>query len=367
MTVRNVTRKSADPRRASQRGVVLVLVGFFLMLFMGIAALSTDMSYLYIVKNELQAASDSAARAAAAALRDGGTRAEAIEAAKAIALANEAGGKPVELDPARDVVFGDYDHGIFQEEGFANAAAVKVVARRTEDSFNGPVDLNFARIWYDHVDVTAEAVASLKKRDIVLVQDITWSFKEEIEDAKFADATLVRAMADQSLPGDRVGVVTFNEAATRNLGLRALRTDETQILQAIGGIRACVNPSPYPCAGTHIAAGFNAAGDVFRGQPDDRAEKVLVLVSDGMPYPASRRQPAIDAANAAGDEGINIFTVTLTQELGGGGQYGGSGADAAFNAGLVRGFGKAYQTPDSKQLDDILLSILKEMPVRLVQ
>ena len=366
MTAGHATRKSADPRRANQRGVVLAVVGLLLMLFMGITALSTDMSYLYIVKGELQAASDAAARAAAAALRDGRSRAEASSIAVAIARANEAGGKPVELDAVQDIIFGDYDHGTFQADGFSNAAAVKVMARRTEDSPGGPVDLNFARIWFEHVDLAAEAVAALTKRDIVLVQDITYSFREEMADAKFADATLVRAMSDQSLPGDRVGVVTFNEAATRSLGLQSVRTDEQRILRAIGEIQACQHPSPFPCGGTHIAAGFDAANAVFRGQADERAEKVLVLVSDGMPYPAYRRQPAIDAANAAAAEGVNIYTVTLTQEASGG-VYGGAGADAAFNAGLVRGFGKAYQTPDSKQLDDILLSILKEMPVRLVQ
>jgi hypothetical protein len=97
---------------------------------------------------------------------------------------------------------------------------------------------------------------------------------------------------------------------------------------------------------------------------NDNIEKVIVLVSDGMPYPSNRRAPAIAAADSADDK-INLFTVTLTQE--GSGSYGSSGADAAFNAGLVRGYGKAYQTSDSKQLDDLLLRILHEMPVRLAE
>jgi hypothetical protein len=84
-----------------------------------------------------------------------------------------------------------------------------------------------------------------------------------------------------------------------------------------------------------------------------------------MPYPSNRRQPAIDAANVAHGRGISIFTVTLTQENGG--SYGSGGADAAFNAGLVRGSGKAYQTADSTQLDDLLLLVLKSLPIRLAQ
>ena len=50
-----------------------------------------------------------------------------------------------------------------------------------------------------------------------------------------------------------------------------------------------------------------------------------------------------------------------------GGSYGSGGADAEFNAGLVRGYGKAYETADAKQLDELLLKILREMPIRLVE
>jgi len=77
------------------------------------------------------------------------------------------------------------------------------------------------------------------------------------------------------------------------------------------------------------------------------------------------RQPALEAADRCWRDGISIFTVTLTREQGG--QYGLSGADAKFNAGLVRGFGRAYVTPNSKDLTAILVTIANQMPVRLVE
>jgi hypothetical protein len=203
----------------------------------------------------------------------------------------------------------------------------------------------------------------MRKRDIVIAQDITFSFLQEIEDAKTADAALVNQLANQALAGDRVGLVTFNEASTKNLALTAVPDQKQTVLNEIKNVKACASSSLKNCAGTHIAPGLQDAVSLFTGNLN--AEKVIVLVGDGMPYPSSRRQPAIDAANAAGEAGVNIFTVTLTQESSG--SYGSGGADAAFMAGLVRGYGKAYHTPDSKQLDDLLLKILKEMPVRIVE
>ena len=135
-------------------------------------------------------------------------------------------------------------------------------------------------------------------------------------------------------------------------------------LGRIATSRPCATASQKNCGGTHIAPGLESATQLFASFGN--AERVLVLVSDGMPYPSNRRQPAINAATAADDAGVNIFVVTLTQEKKGG-SYGSGGADAEFNAGLVRGYGKAYETADAKQLDELLLNILREMPIRLVE
>ena len=355
-----------ENRHSRERGAVLAWLGILLAVVFGMSALAVDLSYLAVTKGELQNAADAAALAAVSALKSGQSRNEAIAAAQAVAAQNNATGDEVLLT-ASDISFGSYDADTdtFEKEGFKNASAVRVEARRTKDSPGGPVGMFFAGIWgHNATDVTAQAIAAMRSRDIVIVQDITFSFLEEIEDAKVADQALVNQIAKQALAGDRVGLVTFNEAATKDLALTSINDQKQTVLNAVKKIKACPNSSQKNCEGTHIAPGFQSATQLF--SPFGNAEKVLVLVSDGMPYPSNRRQPAINAADAADDAGVNIFVVTLTQEKKGG-SYGSGGADAEFNAGLVRGYGKAYETADAKQLDDLLLKILREMPVRLVE
>lgn len=345
---------------------MLAWLGILLFVVFGMSALAIDLSYLAATKNELQNAADAGALAAIAALKGGQSRKEAIQAAQTVAARNAATGRSVRL-AASDITFGSYDADTdtFEKESFSNASAVRVTARRSSDAPDGPVGLFFAGVWGQHsADLETEAIAAMRKRDIVIVQDTTFSFLEEIEDAKVADAALVNQISKQALAGDRVGLVTFNEAATKELPLTSIADQKQTIMNAVKNIQACPTSRVPNCAGTHIAPGLQTATSLFSSS--NNAEKVLVLVSDGMPYPSNRRQPAITAADAADQENVNIFTVTLTQEKKGG-SYGSGGADAAFNAGLVRGYGKAYETANAKELDDLLLKVLQEMPIRLVQ
>jgi hypothetical protein len=340
--------------------LVLVLVG--------VVGLSVDLGVVTVAHGELQDASDAGALAAMQALRRGQGRTAARQAAVEVAGANMAVGSAVRL-AAADVIFGNYD---FNRRRFVagrnpqNPAAVRVLARRTDNSPGGAVNTLFASLLgIDRTNVAADAIAAVGERELVIVQDVTFSFLEEIEDAKDADATLVSAMSRQDLGGERVGVVRFNEASAVQVPLTDLHGSESSIIGDIDDIQACRTSSARNCAGTHIAAGLNEATAMFRASGNRRAQRVIVLVSDGMPYPPSRRAPAITAADAAFRENINIFTVTLTQE--GSGQYGIGGDDAAFNRGLVRGFGRAYHTPNSDDLDELLLQVLREIPVSLVE
>jgi hypothetical protein len=299
------------------------------------------------------------------AIRAGQTQTEAQGEATAAAQANEAAGTKVKLDPGADVVFGSYNFAQrrFEPGGyFADATAAMVIARRTDGSPAGPVPLFFANVFGRKVaDISASGVAIVGKREIVILQDCSRSFTEEIGDAKAADWALVQAMAQQNLAGDRVGLVSFVDKATRWLDLSRIPDSMQLIHDTIGKFAA----TKVVGLGTNMAPGFDTARAIFHDTGSDDAAKAIVVVSDGMPEPSSRRQPAIDAANRCWGDGISIFVVTLTQEAGG--QYGLSGADAKFNAGLVRGFGRAYATPNSKDLTAILVTIANQMPVRLVE
>jgi hypothetical protein len=328
-------------------------------------ALAVDIGYLYVTRAQLQNAADAGALAAMAAIREGKSKSQARQEAVAVAQSNQAAAAKVRLDPDNDVIFGSYDfgQGRFEPGGyFADATAARVIARRTQGSPAGPVSLLFANVMgRARADVSADAVAAVGRREVVILQDCTRSFTEEIGDAKDADWALVQTMASQNLAADKVGLATFVDTGKRDLDLSPIPDSMPTIHDTIMRFAA----TKVVGLGTNMAPGFNVARDIFRDTGSEKAAKAIVLVSDGMPEPASRRQPAIEAADRCWRDGISIFTVTLTREQGG--QYGLSGSDAKFNAGLVRGFGRAYVTPNSKDLTAILVTIANQMPVRLVK
>ncbi len=354
-----------DCRRCRQRGVVLVWAALLMVALLGCVALVVDIGYLYLTRAQLQNAADAGALAAMAAIRDGNTKSEAQQEAVFVAESNDAAAARVKLSPDSDVVFGSFDFAKKQFEPtgyFADVTAARVTARRTTGSPAGPVPLFFANVFgRKTADVSANAVAAVGKREVVILQDCTRSFTEEIGDAKDADWALVQTMAEQNLAGDRVGLVTFVDTAKRWLDLSRIPDS----LQVIHDTIMQFAATKVVGLGTNMAPGFDAARAIFRDTGSEGSAKVIVLVSDGMPEPSSRRQPAIDAANRCWADGITIFTVTLSHEAGG--EYGLSGSDAKFNAGLVRGFGRAYVTPNSKDLTAILVTIANQMPVRLAE
>jgi len=149
---------------------------------MGMAALAVDIGALYQAQAELQRTADGAALAAASQLVSEDVEdpdAAAIEAACEIAQRNvvlrqtggvEAGGD-VELGRAiYNPTLGRYE---FQSGGDAHDA-VRVTARRTEDSEAGPIELIFARFFdHDTRGLEARAAAVLVPRDIAVVIDLS--------------------------------------------------------------------------------------------------------------------------------------------------------------------------------------------------
>ena len=172
--------------------------------------------------------------------------------------------------------------------------------------------------------------------------------------------------------------MTFAEAATVEQPLSALPEQLPNVLSAIESFPFCFNTSLPNCAGTHIAPGILEAMELFQTQNSPPwAEKVIVLVSDGVPClpldeatTQARRQAALDAAEAADAAGIHLYSVFLDAPFAGGIYcYGVSGdaSDPDLMEELVGGSGQFTATADEEDLDQILLSILSAMPVRVVQ
>ena len=55
----------------------------------------------------------------------------------------------------------------------------------------------------------------------------------------------------------------------------------------------------------------------FPNGPGDRADaiNVVLVITDGVPYPDSRRQPALDLAQQAQNRGITMFVVGITNAV----------------------------------------------------
>jgi hypothetical protein len=281
---------------------------------------------------------------------------------------------------ASDVELGTFDHATrtFTPGRRFGSAAIRVIAQRRDGALSGPIPLVLGGVLgRDTSGVSAEAVASIRRRDVVIVQDRTVSFVDSFDAALAGNRALIRAMADQGFPGDRIGLVSFARDATEEAPLTVLDGGgDAFLLDRVDRMRVCRTAgSPGgPCYGTDTGIGIDRARRVLLEQsvPGD-VERVMVVVSDGVPclleyggWTAVTRGQGVATAEAdeAGAAGINIFVVTLDQAEAGSPCL---SADVAFNESLARGYGGAVSTTDAGKLDDFLVSVLKRMPFHLVR
>jgi hypothetical protein len=366
-------------RGRGQDGSVATLVLLGLIPLIAVLVLVVDVGLLLTARTQLQNAADSAALAAMGAMRDSGRFGAAVREAERYARLQAVLDGGVALDPA-DVVLGSFDPATrqFRAGSGLGSAAIRVVARRSAGAPSGPIRLLFAGVLgREWADVGAEAVAAVRRRDLVIVQDRTVSFVDSFDAALAGDRALIRAMADQGLPGDRVGLISFARDVTEEAALTELAGGgESYLLGRVDAMRVCRSSgSPGgPCYGTDTGIGIDQARRMLLDQalPGD-AERVVVVVSDGVPclleyggWSAVIRgqQVATAAADRADEAGIHIFVVTLDQAETG---HACLSADVAFNESLARGHGGAVATTDPQKLDDFLVSILRRMPLYLVR
>ncbi len=378
-------------QKDSQQGTVMVIVVIALMALLGMAALSIDVSRLVLAKQELQDVADAAALAGCARLRQGFDIDQAQLAAIEIASANTVLGRPLVLDPALDVEIGGWDphsQQIVPWSATFTAVAVKVTARRTTDSPDGPIPMIFGELLgVEHVDLTASGAASVRATgpprdvvEIIVAQDASGSFQEEWADAIDGDWAMVNLINGVSIGGDSVGFVAFdNDIASTgewlysdlegwhwvpgeplNLEVTELYDDDEENLPLVVNDMYNLASGHSPSGYTNPAVALNWAIDEFLARGGE-SRKVIVMVSDGMPFgstdaiTAQRRQDTLDASERAAAAGIRIHTVTLTAEEEG--TYGSGGADFEFNELLVCNGGYALRTHDPERLCDLMIAV----------
>src|SRR4051812_48020519 len=155
-------KKSKTTRRT---GGVLLYMAVAMTAFAGMVSLGVEYGHVQVVKTELQATADSAARAGAGSLSVGPSN--AFKQTKWVAGQNVADGAPVELVANTDIQLVNWNtktltYTVLSGQSQLAANAVRVVARR-EDSADGrktAVNLPFtAMLKKDRQNVTAESIA----------------------------------------------------------------------------------------------------------------------------------------------------------------------------------------------------------------
>lgn len=403
------TPPSPSPRRPDRRhrrrGNYAILVGLSSTGILGMGAVAVDTAYVHLVEAQAQAISDAAAHAALVTLKLSGDEDQARNTAKAFVNAHKLVGKMADIDIDSDIVFGSWDFDLQQFDASASYVnSVQVSVNKTDSSVNGSFNTLLMGMFgtsHQNAQTQSPATGAMRFREIVIVQDVTGSFAQEIDDARDADLAFLDAVYADDFPGDRIGMVTFVGSATEYTPLEYVNDDYSAIRSDWANLDWCDRsyypyyyygppyyhsaPQMMPCnyqnsyylsyydSGTAQGTGLDAAIDMLLSSGDDYSTKTIIIVSDGQPEcvyrssdwaaeaacTAAREQDAYDAADWAEENNISVFSVSFNDTY--------NATQSAVMEALVRGNGEFYETPDPADLPDILEDIAEKIPIALVQ
>jgi len=255
-----------------------------------------------------------------------------------------------------------------------------------------------ARIWgADAADVRSNgsSVGALRTREMLIVLDVTGSFRDEIGQAREASMTLLDTISENGFPADKLGMVTFVGAADVFTELQRVAPNYASIRTQWNEIDWCnrdyapftlaaysdyFHPAPqmiscneggdsWADSGTNQGSGLEAAvAELSDADATERtALKTIILISDGKPQCVPEgticdddvAEFGIDQADAAAEERISIFSVSFNDTY--------NEEQSRYLESLIRGYGRFYETPNAEDLPDILAEIAASIPVSIVQ
>jgi len=359
---------------------------------MGFCALSVDLSYMQFTKMQLQHVADAASHAALVRYRQTNRTWKANRAARDIVNANFVGTGHARLDR---VEYGRFENGRFTRDRRVINSARAFVSRKKRNSiklFFAP----FLNLFTDrHVkafevfEPSANAITSGHTREICIAQDITGSFRDDIGYARQADLAFVDFMRKQPFPGDKIAMSTFVGGVEPKIWtpLTDVKRRYRKVTRQWSKLDSCncalwhwwygpnwciyyygnYNGQPWmqDCfqygSQTAQGPGIDQCVRELRNRGNPTAFQAVIVVSDGLPCCGwvtwSRRQHAVRAADNAWRHGIHVWSVA----------YMNGGGDFRFLQSLVRGYGKAFETPDPAELDEIMIEIAQSIPIVLVE
>jgi len=175
---------------ANRRGSVLVFVVAGVVMLLAMTMISVDVASMQLVRAELRAATDAAAKAGAESLLRTQSSSQAIQAAISMAALNNVAGKAYKI-AAQDVVIGtsaqQTDGSWAFSAGGDRPNAVRVNSKMTSGSASGPVTLAFAKVFKSGTFTpTKTSTASAIRQEICLSIDRSASMSFDLSGVDWA-------------------------------------------------------------------------------------------------------------------------------------------------------------------------------------
>ena len=377
-------RKRRLKKAGKRQGAMLVLIAITLIIFVVALVFSIDVAYMQLVRSQLRAAADAAARAGAQTLSTAQDEKAAVKKAIDIAAENVVAGDGFKLAP-EDVEIGK---SVVQKDGSWDFvpggqpySAIRVNAERTAGSVAGPVRLLVGGILGRQTfEPRHVATASQVDQDVVLVIDRSGSMAWDLSGRDGAyppggaecndpHATLsrwaaARAAVNEFLnavaetrPQEQVAIVSFSTDLSRcGMNVKAATIDSDLNLDYSKASSAMTNLSNSPIpGGTNISAGMDLGVKAFKGKNARTfAQKTMIVMTDGIWNDG--RRPA-DAARDAAAAGITVHTITFCSKRN----------EADMRDAARVGGGKHYHAPDAAALKEIYEEIAFTLPIILTE
>jgi Mg-chelatase subunit ChlD/uncharacterized protein YfiM (DUF2279 family) len=335
---------------------MLVLIAILLPILLFLVAMAVDVGYIQLVRTEMRASTDAAARAAGEALSRTQNLNQARQAAKNLAAANKVAADPLLLDDS-DIVFGlstlNPDGSWSFNPSGSPINAARINGRRTRNSLSGSVPLYFGRFMGINDFEPSQTASSVRlDRDLCLVLDRSGSM-----DTNDAGNGLTRWQAlRQAVTEFRNGIDTTQQ--TELLGLSSYATTaqlDVHLTSNYSQIDSAVN-SMDPAGSTNIAGGIDKGILVLTNTSTARpfAAKTMIVLTDGIWNQG--RSPVLAAQDAALAK-ITIHSVTYSSQA--------NQSDMLAVAAATGG--KHYHAPNGAALQDIFREIALSLPVILTE
>ncbi|MEZ0263541.1 MAG: vWA domain-containing protein [Phycisphaerae bacterium] len=344
--------------------MILIQVMLLFTLLVGLVTFAVDYGQLRHAKTELQSTVESAALAGTAGLAV--SPAEARVRAKAVAAQNTVNGAPLALLDS-DLELGIWDTAArtFTPVSVANESTANAmrITGRLAASRNTQVRTPFLRTigGQSSFDLRSASVAcrSVRTEDIVVVQDLSQSFVDEVGYARQGDADLLESL-NTSGGSSSFGLVAFTGTSKTIASLKKVSGNYSSLASAVNSLKIDGSGMPPTGSGTDIAAGIEQAQVVFDAYTSTSASRSMVIVSDGEPTTSSKgKHPTLSAsqlltlarqdADTAWGKGINVFVVFWNAS---------NDATAAANLkSLVRGRGIFVNVTDPTKLSEAIRNV----------